>query len=287
MLTPTNTVGRTIKATTITVGNFKGGVGKTKMVTMLAYDNAVLQKKKTLVIDLDPQANASQGLAKTGNISKIKKTITDAVIPRNGKKLTPITDVIVPIIDNLDLIACDTSFRDFNKVITNYFNEETEQVNYLNNLISPLKGLYDSIFIDVPPTISEFSDNAMAASDYSVIAFQTQEESLDGVDKYVGYQNFMVDKFNINLQVIAIVACMVEPDDNLDKQILSEAKEKYGDAVAETIITHQKRLKKYSREGIHLDTYSNGNYDQWDFKAHNGFNEVLNEINDRIAYLNK
>lgn len=273
-------------ATIITVGNFKGGVGKTKMVTMLSYCNAVLQKKKTLILDIDPQGNASQIAARTANISEIKKTISDAIIPRNGKEPVPITDVLVPITENLDLIACDTSFRDFTKVVNNY-PDERDQVNFLNNLIEPLKEIYDFIFIDVPPTISEFSDNAMAASDYSVIAFQTQEESLDGVDKYVSYQNFMVDKFNIDLQVIAIVACMVEPDDNLDKQILSEAKEKYGDAVADTIITHQKRLKKYSREGIHLNTYSNGNYDQWDFKAHDGFNKVLNEINDRIAYLKK
>lgn len=57
-------------ATVYTVGNFKGGVGKTKLVTMLAYDNAILRDKKTLIIDMDPQANASQIMAKTADIKK-------------------------------------------------------------------------------------------------------------------------------------------------------------------------------------------------------------------------
>ena len=66
-------------ATTYTVGNFKGGVGKTKIVTMLAFDNAVVNKKKTLVIDIDPQANASQILARTVDLDHIDKTIVDGI----------------------------------------------------------------------------------------------------------------------------------------------------------------------------------------------------------------
>ncbi len=182
------------------------------------------------------------------------------------------------------MLACDTHFRSFAPYVLS-LSDEQEQVRVIEKLIEPLKDKYHSIFIDVPPTISEFSDNAMAASDYSIIACQTQEESLDGVSKYVGYQNFMIEKFGIDLQVIAIVPCMVEPDDQLDQTILKEARDEYGDAVLDTVITYQKRLKRYSREGIHLNTYKNGNYDQWDFKAHNSFNLVLNEVEGRKAYL--
>ncbi|RHW45422.1 ParA family protein [Bombilactobacillus bombi] len=308
-------------ATTFTVGNFKGGVGKTKITTMLAYDSAILRDKKTLVIDLDPQANATTILARTGNISEVNYTITDKIIDRHSniykEKLQalhskfpnktidqiaslpkalefitsqdqsqiPISKVIYNITNNLDLIGCDTSFKNFPDFIQIYSNDEQKQVRFINELIKPIKENYDYIFIDVPPTISAFSDNAMAASDYSIIAFQTQDESLTGVNKYIGYQNFMVDQYNINLQVIAIVACMVEPDDDLDQTIYKEAKEIYGDVVADTIITYQKRIKKYSRQGIHLNKYKNGNFDQWDFKAHNGFNEILNEIEARDKYL--
>ncbi|AIM26063.1 ParA family protein [Melissococcus plutonius] len=266
-------------ATTYTVGNFKGGVGKTKIVTMLGYDNAIMKNRKTLVLDLDPQANASQVLAKTADINKIEKTIT------NGIQENSLVNCITPIMENLDLIACDTSFRSFSKYVISNFQTEEEQITVLANLLAPLKEHYDDIFIDVPPTISDYSDNAMAASDYSIIAFQTQEESLDGISKYINYQNFMVDRYDIELQVIAIVACMLDPDSQLDTDVLQEAKEMYDTAVLDTIITYQNRLKRYSREGIYLKRYNNGNFDQWDFKAHQLFTTILNEIEARRNYL--
>ncbi|MFD1670799.1 ParA family protein [Agrilactobacillus yilanensis] len=266
-------------AKVFTVGNFKGGVGKTKIVTMLAYDNAAIRNKKTLVLDLDPQGNASQVLAKTSNIERIDRTITDAISSGDLKSC------ITPVMTNLDLVACNTSFRSFSRFVLTNFKSELDQISVISKLLEPIKAEYDAIFIDVPPTISEFSDNAMAASDYSIIAFQTQEESLDGVSKYVGYQNFMVDRYNISLQVIAIVACMIEPDDNLDQTILSEAREIYGDAVLDTVITYQKRLKRYSREGIYLQKNKNGKFDQWDYRAHDNFIKILSELDARDSFL--
>lgn len=266
-------------AITYTVGNFKGGVGKTKIVTMLAFDNALIQNKKTLVLDLDPQANASQILARTDNIDSVNKTVTDAV------NQFSFDGCITPIAPNLDLIACDTSFRSFSKYILTNYDKEIDQISVIAKLLQPLKNEYDMIYIDVPPTISEYSDNAMAASNYSIIAFQTQEESLDGVGKYIQYQNFMVDRYNIKLQVIAIVSCMLMPDSQLDNDILLEAKKLYGTAVLDTVITYQNRLKRYSREGILLSKYKNGNYDQWDYKAHEVFINILNEIEQRHIFL--
>ncbi|EMF0437223.1 ParA family protein [Enterococcus sp. C57] len=262
-------------ATTYTVGNFKGGVGKTKIVTMLAFDNAVINKKKTLVIDIDPQANASQILARTVNMKHIEKTIV------NGINENDLSVCITPIMENLDLIACDTSFRSFsNYVITNY-EDEKDQIMVLEKLLVPIKDKYDAIFIDVPPTISAYSDNAMAASDYSIIAFQTQEESLDGIGKYVGYQKFMINKYNIDLEVISIIACMLEPNNDLDKNVLSDAINLYGSAVSQNIVNFQTRLKRYSREGISLKKYRNGNYDQWDYRAHETFIKILAELEIR------
>ena len=109
----------------------------------------------------------------------------------------------------------------------------------LEKLLEPIKENYETIFIDVPPTISAYSDNAMAASDYSIIAFQTQEESLDGIGKYVGYQKFMINNYDIDLEVISIIACMLEPDDDLDKSVLSEAIDLYGSAVSKNIVNFQ------------------------------------------------
>lgn len=266
-------------AKVFTVGNFKGGVGKTKITTMLAYDNSVINHKKTLVIDTDPQANASDALARTVNLDNIERTIVD------GLNEGDLTTCVTPILPNLDLIACNTQFTSFDKYAIEGYPNEADRVNILAKLIKPLRSMYDSILIDVPPTISVYSDNAMAASDYSIIAFQTVEESLQGVRKYVGYQNFMVDTYGINLQVIDIIPCMLTIDDKLDYEILDDAKNEFGDAVSEIVINFQKRLKRYSRDGITLKRYKNGNIDQWDYRAHEKFIKILSELESRNAYL--
>ncbi|MBE9912072.1 ParA family protein [Enterococcus mundtii] len=268
------------QGTTFTVGNFKGGVGKTKIVSMLAYDNAIIRNRKTLIIDLDPQANLTQVIARTFGITTINTTITTGIA--KGE----LASSIININENLDLLACDTSFRSFSSFANKHENE-LDQVTVLKKLLLPIKNNYQEIFIDVPPTISEFSDNAMAASDYSIISFQTAEESLEGVNKYVNYQKFMVDRYNLNLQIIDIVPCMVEPNDDFDKEILEEAIEKYGTAVSKNLIHYQKRLRRYSKIGIQLRKYKNGNFDQWDYKAHQVFINILAELDARQEFLNK
>lgn len=266
-------------AKTFVIGNFKGGVGKTKITTMLAFDNAVIKKRKTLVVDLDPQANASEVLARTGKISKIEKTIS------NGLSENDLSVCITPIVENLDLIACDTGFSRFSRYIIANFKTEIEQASVLKNLLEPLKKIYDTIYIDVPPTISDYSDNAMMAADYTIIAFQTSEESLDGVRKYINYQRFMIEKYNIDLQVAGIVCCMLKKDSQIDLAKMQEAKQLYNTAVLDTVITYQERLKGYSTDGIHLNTYRNGNYEQWDFKAHSVFIDILNEVDSNIELI--
>jgi len=74
---------------------------------------------------------------------------------------------------------------------------------------------------------------------------------------------------------------MLEPDDDLDKSVLSEAIDLYGSAVSKNIVNFQKRLKRYSREGISLKKYRNGNYDQWDYRAHEPFIKILAELESR------
>ncbi len=107
------------------VGNFKGGVGKTKTVTMLAYESATHFKEKTLVIDLDPQGNATRVLAKTGGISSITTSVTDGF--SNGN-LEP---EIVNVTTNLDLIPANTAFRNLTKILVQKFgNDEDSQIFY-------------------------------------------------------------------------------------------------------------------------------------------------------------
>ncbi len=85
---------------------------------------------------------------------------------------------ITPILPNLDLIAANTQFKDLPKILMKKFpDDNTKQISYLRTLIEPLKAKYDAIYLDVPPTISDFSDNAMVSADYCIIILQTQELS--------------------------------------------------------------------------------------------------------------
>ncbi|MBL1227050.1 ParA family protein [Enterococcus sp. BWR-S5] len=262
------------------VGNFKGGVGKTKTVTMLAYESAVKMDRKTLVIDLDPQGNATRVLAKTGDLSEISYTITEAF--QDGQ----LDNAITTIMPNLDLIPANTAFRNLTKIlVTKYPASEFDQINYLNTLLEPLRDKYDAIYIDVPPTISDYSDNAMLAADYCIIVLQTQELSLDGAQTYIAYMQFLADTYDNELQVLGIIPCMLRPGGRVDNKVLEQAKELYGGNVLDTIVKYQERLKVYDVEGIKISHNYTGKADGWDVKAHQVFIDVLNELDQHEAVL--
>lgn len=262
-------------ATVYVVGNFKGGVGKTKTVTMLSYVAATYKHRRTLVIDLDPQANASSVLAKTGNIQEISKNVRDGFV--NGN----LEDQITPIQENLDLIAANTTFSKLpNMLLSKFPNDSQQQVSYLKKLIQPLKEKYEAIYLDVPPTISDFSDNAMMASDYCIVILQTQELSLDGAKTYINYMQYLINNFGAQLDVLGILPCMLRPGGRVDRQVLDQAKALYGNNVLTTIVNYQERLKAYDAEGISMGHMYTGSPDQWDHKAHQLFIDVLDELDE-------
>lgn len=262
------------------VGNFKGGVGKTKAVTMLAYESATMKNRKTLVVDLDPQGNATSVLARTGNLTEIIKNITD------GFETGNLTNRVTPIIENLDLIAANTAFRNLPKILISKFpDDELKQITYLDTLLQPLREMYDAIYIDVPPTISDYSDNAMLAADYCIVVLQTQELSLDGAQTYIAYIQYLADTYDNDLQVLGIIPCMLRPGGRVDSKVLDQARALYGGNVLNTIVKYQERLKVYDVEGIHLNYNYTGTPDGWDVKAHQVFIDVLEELDHHQVLL--
>lgn len=269
-----------MSGTVYVVGNFKGGVGKTKTVTMLAYESARYLNERTLVIDMDPQGNATRVLAKTGNLDEIDKSITDGF--QNGSLETE----IIMVMENLDMVPANTSFRNLPKMLFNMFpDNEVEQITYLKKLLEPLKEKYDRIYIDVPPTISDYSDNAMLAADYCIIVLQTQELSLDGAQTYIAYMQFLAENYDADLQVLGIIPMMLRQGGRVDTKVLGQAKEMYGGNVLDTIVNYQERLKVYDVEGIHMHTNLNGSIEMWDAKAHQLFVNVLEELNQHEEVL--
>lgn len=265
---------------TYVVGNFKGGVGKTKTVTMLAYIASQRKNRKTLVIDLDPQGNATSVLGKTGDIKYIDKNITQSFSSGD------LESQIINVLPNLDMVGANTQFKDLPKLLMRKFpDDDIAQISYLKKLIEPIKDKYDSIYLDVPPTISDYSDNAMVASDYCIVILQTQELSLDGAKTYINYMQYLIDTYNIDIDVAGILPCMLRPSARVDKKILDNAKELYGANVLDTVVTYQERLKAYDSEGITNKHMYTGTPDQWDRRAHDLFDKVLTEIDEHVEEL--
>lgn len=268
------------EGTVYVIGNFKGGVGKTKTATMLSYVASQHKSEKILLIDMDPQGNSTSILAKTGNITEINKNIT------TGFMQGSLEDQIVPILPNLDLIPASTNFRNLPKLLMKKFADNDEQAMfYFKQLIEPLKKNYDRIFIDVPPTISDFSDSAMLASDFCIIILQTQELSLDGAKTYIAYMQYLADTYNNQLNVVGLVPMMLRKSGRVDKKIIDEARQLYGGNVIDTVVTYQERLKVYDSEGIRYNKNVDGRVDMWDKKAHDVFLDVLSELDENETAL--
>lgn len=261
-----------MSAKTIVVGNFKGGVGKTKVAVMASWEMAHEMNKKVLLIDMDPQANATTLIARSVGITEIESSIFEGF--ENGD----LSKSILNVKQNLDLIPAAVSFKNLPKFLYGRFSDDIDQVSYLKTLLEPLKKNYDYIFIDVPPTISDYSDNAMMAADYVLIILQAQELSLEGAETYISYLQFMIDEYRAYIQVAGVLPVLLRPGGRVDHATVERAKELFGeDNVFENYVKHLERLKAWDITGI---TYK----DHHDKRAHQIFIEVVQEMLDKIDH---
>jgi chromosome partitioning protein len=259
-------------AKTIVVGNFKGGVGKTKVAVMASWELAHEFDKKVLLIDMDPQANATTLIARSAGISKVETTIFE------GFEKEDLSSTIINVNENLDLIPAAVSFKNLPKFLYSKFSEDIQQITYLKKLLDPLKSNYDYIFIDVPPTISDYSDNAMMAADYVLIILQAQELSLEGAETYVSYLQFMADEYDADIQVVGVLPVLLRAGGRVDLSTVERAQEIFGeDNVYTNYIKHQERLKAWDVTGI-------ASQDQHDKKAHQVFINVVKEMLEKIEH---
>ena len=144
-------------------------------------------------------------------------------------------------------------------------------------MLDPIRNDYDYIFIDVPPTISDFSDNAMMAADYVLIILQAQELSLEGAETYVKYLQFMADNYDADIQVAGVLPVLLRPGGRVDMSTLERAKEMFGeDNVMKSIVRHLERLKAWDVTGI-------TDNDMHDRKAHQVFLDVIDELEAKLV----
>lgn len=284
----------------ILYGNMKGGVGKTTNSVMTAYQLAKLGYK-TLVCDLDPQANATQLLRRTyglqhGTDLQIDKTMMVALTEENIKS------AIVNIMDNLYLLPSSEDFKNYpdflemkymldkekieagnsNTLQSEMSKVKEQRIAYFAQQLSKVRDEYDFVIIDVPPTLSIFTDSAIYATDFVIIVLQTQQRSLDGAETFFEYlQQMYNDYANIDFDILGVLAVLLKNNVGLDSQILKDAETDFGkDMLFNQIIRHMERLKRYDRTGIAEKGLTK--YDMHDTRLHYIYNTLTKEIVFRL-----
>ena len=268
-------------AKVITYGNFKGGTGKTTNSAMMAN---VLSKLgyKTLLADLDPQANATALYLRTkqritNDVVSFDKTLMSAIADEN------LSDIIIEIKDNLYLLPSFADFTSFPLFLEKKFpNSQLERVTFLKGLIDKVKDDYDFILIDIPPTLSTYTDSALLASDYTIIVLQTQERSLVGAEAYIGYLQELIDNYGANFDILGVLPVLLKNNSKVDEATLNTAKEKFGEEnLFKNLVKNMERLKRYDIIGI-VDSDLGGKYDIHDKRVMALHTKVTEEMISRL-----
>ena len=234
----------------IAIANQKGGVGKTTTSVNLAASLGVLEKK-ILLIDADPQANASSGLGidvesvELGSYQMIEHSASaeETII----KTSAPNVDIIPA---HIDLVAIEIELVD---------KEEREYM--LKKAISHLKTSYDYIIIDCAPSLGLLTLNALTAADSVIIPIQCEYFALEGLGKLLNTIKSVQKIHNANLDIEGMLLTMYDSRLRLSNQVVEEVQKHFSDMVFQTIIQRNVRLSEapsYGESIINYDVSSKG-----------------------------
>lgn len=228
----------------ISLANQKGGVGKTTTAINLS---AALAKegKKVLLVDADPQANASSGLGV--DIRQVESTIYECLI--NGvdaKTAVQHTDV-----KNLDLIASHIDL--VGAEIEMLGLEERETI--MKHLLDEVRADYDFILIDCSPSLGLITVNALTASDSVIIPVQAEFFALEGIAKLLNTIKIIKSKLNPSLQIEGFLVTMFDNRLRLSTQVYDEVKKHFGNLVFNTVISRNVRLSEAPSHGLSVIDY--------------------------------
>ncbi len=257
-----------MSAKVICVTNQKGGVGKTTTAVNLSYYLAK-DKKRTLLIDFDPQGNATSGLG----IEKTDKqalgiTMTEVILGS-----ATLSEAIRPTkYKNFDLAPATPELANAEVEITSMQRKFVRLRDAVRSVIEN----YDCIIIDLPPSLSLLTVNGMIASNYLLLPVQTEFYALEGVAQLLESMKLVMKQANPDLKLLGVVATMYDKRTSLSAQVFSEIEKYFKKLTFKTTIPRNVRVAEAPSHGVPV-----GAYDKFS-KGAKAYKEFTKEVEERI-----
>ena len=233
----------------ISVINQKGGVGKTTTVINLAA-GLTMKGKRILVIDLDPQGNATTGLGLSNNDNS-DRTIYSVL---NGTR--KVSEVIKKTnIENLDLITSNVDLSGLEVETAGDTRRAFILKEQITAYLNDSRGLYDYVIIDCPPSLSLLTIMALVASNSLVVPLQTEFFALEGLTQLMKTIERIKTNLNPELLIKGILLTMYDKRNKLSSQVEAEAREYFKDKVYQTVVPRNVRLSEAPSHGVPVLIY--------------------------------
>jgi chromosome partitioning protein len=235
-------------AKVISIANQKGGVGKTTTSINLSSSLAAAEKK-TLLIDIDPQANSSSGLSVTQQSPSVYEVLIGTVDIKNA-----VVSTYMPHLDllpsNINLVGAEIEMVDM-----------PDREKLLRDALISARDQYDYILIDCPPSLGLLTLNSLTASDSVLIPVQSEYFALEGLGQLLNTINIVKQHFNKDLTIEGVVLTMFDTRLRLSHNVAEEVKKYFGDKVFNTIIHRNVRISEapsFGKPVILYDAISSG-----------------------------